>query len=221
MNVLAGSLFVAVVSLFALPASAAIAFKCTAVDGTVSFQDRPCRATEKTQKLDLSDKPSPNPGLPRNAPTQPARMPASDSPAVAATAIHAAAPPSGFLCTRDDGSRYLSDDGIGESRAVPLAMLGVPGRSLGDAYGGSNGIGVSAPGLRTIPADNSLQGQIGSAYVWIEDPCEYVDGHQICAHLSAQIADAERRLRFAFSDTSAQVEAEISVLRTRAADCPN
>lgn len=124
------------------------------------------------------------------------------------------------LCTRGDGSQYLSENGRGNRRAVPLGMTGYPGSSLADAYAGPNGIGVSAPGLGAAPSGRSYPGQIGGAYVWVEDPCEQINSAQLCGFLSGRIADTERRLRFAFSDTSKKVQHELESLRQRARQCP-
>lgn len=119
---------------------------------------------------------------------------------------------------RDDGTQYLSDSGIGQRRAVPLALLGVPGRRLADAYG-AGGAGISAPGVGAPSSNRSPQGSLGGAYVWVEDTCARASGEQICAFLSREIDASQRKLRLAFSDTTAQVKAEIATLRTRAIDC--
>ncbi|MBX3691063.1 DUF4124 domain-containing protein [Dokdonella sp.] len=191
--------------------------RCTTADGEVRYQDRPCAAGEAVHRIQLVDDPPQ-----ASTSTTPQRNEAEDvgQPVAAMPGAAALAPtmPSSWLCRRGDGSRYLSDTGIGERRAVPLAMLGVPGRSLADAYG-PGGAGVSAPGLRQPGIDRSADAQIGAAYVWVEDACEPVDAGAACRFLEGEIDAAEYRLRRAFSDTSAQVRAEIAALRERAAAC--
>ena len=99
-------------------------------------------------------------------------------------------------------------------------MLGIPQDSLAGAYAGRDGIGVSAPGLREPPVDRSRHGQLGAMYTWVEDPCVQINAAQLCGFLDTRIADAERRLRLAFSDTRVQVRQELDALRQRAKHCP-
>lgn len=208
------------VILFGLIAGATQAttvYECVGPEGSVRFQDRPCAAGERSRRRVLTDDPVPAPSRPEPrtlAGTEPGPARHDEAPTPTQRA-----PPGGFLCQREeDGSRYLSDTGIGERRAVPLAMLGIPGGSLGDAYARDR-VGVSAPGLRQIPTDASPSSQIGAAYVWIEDSCEPIDGWRRCAELQIEIADAERQLARAFSDTSAQIRQQIEALRIRGKDC--
>ena len=201
------------------PARAMSVYRCLGSDGVVKFQDKPCQRDEPGQRIELRDSHPP--------PVANADEPDLD-PAFAPEPADAAAPfeipvrpePAATLCTRDDGSHYLSESGRGERHAVPLGVLGIPGQSLADAYGGSNGIGVSAPGLRAVPSDHSRSGRLGALTTWVEDPCMRIDGPTLCAFLAERIADAERRLRLAFSDTRAQVRSELESLRQRAGRCP-
>ncbi len=204
---------------FGMPAAATSIYRCVGTDRIVKFQDTPCRSDENSRRVELPDAPpipvidtrhtdveKPSRQLPSDTQAEPTPVLAPDVSAV--------------LCTREDGSRYLSDSGRGERRAVPLGMLGIPGDSLAGAYAGRDGIGVSAPGLGEPPSDRSYYGQLGAMYVWVEDPCARINGRQLCEFLDGRITDAERRLRFAFSDTSAQVRQELTSLRQRARQCP-
>jgi hypothetical protein len=199
-------------------AFATTVFRCVGSDGVVRFQDIPCLSGEKSRRIEMAEPPfvAEPPRQPsgvietRDAaqpPNLPKQAPASD-PVIFAT-----------LCKREDGSQYLSDSGRGEQRAVPLGMLGIPNDTLADAYAGRNGIGVSAPGLRAVPVDRSHRGSLGALYTWVEDPCVRINARQLCEFLDGRIIDAERRLRLAFSDTSAQVRTELEALRRRAASC--
>jgi hypothetical protein len=216
------SIIAVAVLIFALsggPVRATSVYRCFGRDGVVKFQDRPCQRDEPGQRIELPDSPL--------APVAKADEPDLDpsvtpEPADSAAPIENPAPPgpAATLCTREDGSGYLSDSGSGERRAVPLGVLGIPGQSLADAYGGSNGIGVSAPGLRAAPSDRSRSGRLGALTTWVEDPCVRIDGPTLCAFLKERIVDAERRQRLAFSDTRAQVRSELESLRLRAGQCP-
>ncbi|HET9031652.1 MAG TPA: DUF4124 domain-containing protein [Dokdonella sp.] len=203
------------------PTGAVTVFRCVGEDGVIKFQDTACKGNESGRKIELpepsrastanpSASPVPQPDSKALVPTQP--------PSRARAVVKPGA--SAILCRREDGSRYLSESGRGEQRAVPLGMLGVPQNSLAGAYAGSDGIGVSAPGLRKPPTDRSVYGQLGTAYVWVEDPCARINGAQLCQFFGERIDDAERRLRYAFSDTSDQVRRELESLRQRARDCP-
>ena len=180
--------------------AAATIYRCVGNDRVIKFQDKPCLAAESSRRIELAQPPpASNPPVAQSPVTQATQIPPVDS----APALHTtvAEKPSATLCTREDGSRYLSESGHGEQRLAPLGMLGVPSESLADAYGGHDGIGVSAPGLREVPSDHTRRGRLGALYTWIEDPCEPISGSQLCEFLDSRINDAERRLRLAFSDT--------------------
>ena len=195
--------------------------RCTTRDGQVRYQDRPCATGEAVQAIQLVDDLPRVPEMSVQVPADPASTQRDNVGTAAAAPMQAPVPvmASSWLCRRDDGSRYLSETGVGERRAVPLAMLGVPGRSLGDAYG-RGGAGVSAPGVSQPGSIRSPGAQLGAAYTWVEDPCVTASGQEVCRFLEGEIEIAEKRLRYAFSDTSAQVRAELSALREQAAPCP-
>ena len=204
---------------FLASAEATSIYRCLGADGVIKFQDTPCHSDENSRRIELPDTPAvPSVDLPRRDAEKPATQPLSNDQAESTPA--SAADVGAILCTREDGSRYLSESGFGERRAVPLGMLGIPADSLAGAYAGRDGIGVSAPGLREPPVDRSHYGQLGGMYTWVEDPCVQINAAQLCGFLDGRIADAERRLRYAFSDTSAQVRQELDSLRIRAKQCP-
>ena len=194
--------------------------KCVGPDGRVAFQDGPCAQGESSSLVRLPDDPHadvvrepeveapPPPTKPPAINADP--MPPADSPV-----------PAQSICVREDGSRYLSESGRGERRAVPLGMLGIPSGTLADAYGGRDGIGVSAPGLREIPHDRSSHGSPGALYVWVEDPCRLESGNALCSFYAERIDAVQRRLRLAFSDEAPAIRAELESWRLRAAPCGN
>src|SRR5579862_317337 len=111
---------------------ATTAYRCIDARGAIAFQDHPCDSNAQQKRLTLPDDPSPQtPAM--QQPTDDANPPA---PIATMPPTPRIAPPSFFLCTRYDGSRYINDTGQGGSALVPLGVLGVPGRSLSDAYGG-------------------------------------------------------------------------------------
>lgn len=200
-------------------ASAAPAFKCTAADGSVGFQDRPCERGARQQRLQL----------PEYAPAAPAAdsAAAEDVPAAAPADAAAAAPPpvprapspSFFLCTRYDGSRYSSESGVGDRYAVPYGMLAGSGRSLAQNYGGRDGIGVSAPGLRKIPTLPAAEAPFATGYVEVEDECHRAAPQEACAYLRAELDGVRDKLKRAFSDTQADLQRQERQLHERLRGC--
>ena len=210
-----GALLLACFAITAVsPADAASAYRCS-VAGRVSFQDRPCAPGETQRIVPLAADPAPAP-----AAVEPPAAPAQVVPAAPLPPPAAVPAPDFFLCTRSDGSRYASDTGVGGRTAVPYAMLGGSGQDLAGAYGGRNGIGVSAPGLRTPPRIPAAQAPLAGAYVWIDDECHHADPAEACAWLREQIDGVTQALRRAFSDTEASLQQRRADLEARARGCP-
>jgi hypothetical protein len=190
-------------------------YRCSGANG-VSFQDKPCRDGQTQRIVHLQN----DPVLP-STPT-----PAADDTATSVAAPVAPAespmqtpPPAFFLCTRHDGSVYLSDNGVGSRSAVPVDMLGMTNRSLADAYGGKNGIGVSAPGLRPIPHIPASQAPFAGTYVWVDDACHPAAPAEACTYLRGQLDTVESKLRRAFSDDEPQLRQDEKSLRERLRGC--
>lgn len=201
-----------------LTVSAAPAFKCTATDGSVAFQDRPCARGTHQQRLSLPEYATP----PAAADAQAADRDATTPPETAASAATPAArepPPSFFLCTRYDGSRYSSDNGVGDRYAVPYGLLGGSGRGLARNYGGRDGIGVSAPGLRKIPTLPTAEAPLASSYVQVEDECHRASPQEACTYLREELDGVRDKLKRAFSDTQADLQRRERQLRERLRGC--
>ena len=197
-------------------APAADVYRCSDAKGE-SFQDTPCRTTQTQRRVHLPDDPAQT--SPPARTTDVDATPSTAAPAVVVDAPPRIPPPAFFLCMRHDGSVYLSEDGIGGRSAVPLGMLGFPSRSLADAYGGQNGIGVSAPGLRPIPHLPSSQAPFAGEYVWIEDACHAAAPAEACGYLRGELDTLESKLRRAFSDDAPQLQQEEKTVRERLRGC--
>lgn len=195
---------------------AATAYKCIDAHGAISFQDQPCRAGNRQSTIVLPDN---EPPPLANSTDVPAAILATSPPVAEVPPPPSTPPPAFYLCTRYDGSRYISDTGEGGSALVPLGVLGVPNRSLADAYGGRNGIGVSAPGLRTIPHVPAAKVPFGGMDTWIDDECHFAAPREACAYLRNALDDVTSKLRRAFSDTEAQLKAEQAELQQRMRGC--
>ena len=195
---------------------AATAYKCVDARGAITFQDQPCRAGTRQSTIALPDS---EPPPPPNSTDAPAAIVATSPPVTEVPPPPPIPPPAFYLCTRYDGSRYISDTGEGGSALVPLGVLGVPNRSLADAYGGRNGIGVSAPGLRTIPHVPAAKVPFGDMDTWIDDECHPAAPREACAYLRNALDENTSKLRRAFSDTEAQLKAEQAELQQRMRGC--
>ncbi len=200
-------------------AHVASVYRCIGTDGSVSFQDQTCRSGQAPHVVHLPDAATGSPATASVAtPADDAASP-SDAVAVPTAVSPRTPPPDFFLCTRHDGSLYASDDGRGGRSAVPLGMLGVPERSLAQAYGGRNGIGVAAPGLRPIPEIPAAQVPLAGGYVWIDDACHHATAQEAYAYLRGELDGVEDQLKRAFSDTEAQLKQQQAALRERMRGC--
>ena len=90
--------------------------------------------------------------------------------------------------------------------------------NLAQAYG-PNGIGVSAPGLRTIPHAPAASSPFGGMSTWVDDECWYASPREACAYLRDQLEDVASKLRRAFSDTQSQLQQQQADLRQRMRGC--
>jgi hypothetical protein len=193
-------------------------FRCTDANGT-TYQDTPCAPGFAQTVTHYADPPPPPPA--------PAPPPADDTipTTVEATPAPAPAPqvaaPDFYLCTATDGSRYISEDGVGRRSAVPFAMVSGNRQTLAQAYGGPNGIGVSAPELQNRPSIPASKDPLGASYVWVVDECHRAGADEACAYLRGELEKVGGKLRRAFSDTEAQLKQEQAALRERMHGCPS
>lgn len=200
-------------ALVAPHAQGADAYKCVGADGSIGFQDRPCSASARQQRLRLPDVPPASPSATDAAtstapPSAPLAQPASPAPRVP--------PPGFFLCTRHDGSRYRSDSGVGGTSWVPFEAI-APNRDLASVYGGRNGAGISAPGMSHPPSVGSAVG--GVAYVQFDEPCHRASPQEACAYLGRELDAVQDKLKRAFSDTEAQLKRDAQALREDMRGC--
>ncbi|HEY6943286.1 hypothetical protein [Dokdonella sp.] len=194
-------------------AAATDVYRCTGSEG-VSYQDKPCASAANQSVIHLAD-PLPAPVEP---PSQADAVAAPASEAPVQPAAPTLPPPSLYLCTATDGSRYISEDGVGRRSWVPYAMLAGSGKSLAQAYG-PGGIGVSAPELQPSPATAPTADPIGAHYVWVVDECHHADAVEACAFLRNELDKVAGKLRRAFSDTEAELQQEQARLRERLRGC--
>ena len=202
-------------ALLAAPmASATDVFRCTDANGT-TYQDTPCAPGSAQTVTHYADPPPPPPA--------PAAPPADDTIPTSVEAppvpVQRVAAPDFYLCLATDGSRYISEDGVGRRSAVPFAMVSGNRQTLAQAYGGPNGIGVSAPELQNRPTIPASKDPLGASYVWVVDECHHAAADEACTYLRSELDKVTGKLRRAFSDTEAQLKQEQADLRERMGGC--
>ena len=192
-------------------------FRCTAADGSIIYQDRPCANDQAQQSIQLPDDPAPAPSIPEAEPATDSSLPPTE--AAPGPPVAVVTGPEFMLCTRADGTRYISEDGRGGGSAVPYGMVGGSGKGLAEVYGGRNGAGVSAPGLREIPRIPAGDRPLAGAQVWIEDECHHAGPREACAWLGSQLDQVAKKLDHAFSDAAPGLKQEQAALRERMRGC--
>jgi len=198
---------------------AATAYKCIDAKGAIAFQDHPCASGTRQTKMRLPDAAPVSPVPPSDASDASVAPAPADAQIPSPTMLPAIPPPNFYLCTRYDGSRYISDTGEGGSALVPLGVLGVPGRTLSDAYSPQNSIGVSAPGLRQIPHVPARSVPFGGMSTWIDDECYAASPREACTYLKQSLDDVRYKLRKAFSDTTPELKRQEADILERMRGC--
>jgi Domain of unknown function (DUF4124) len=208
-------LFALVILAFAgLPATAATVYQCTAANGRVIYQDKPCPGTQRQQTLQLDD-------------AQPVTRP-PPAPALAATVAADTAPPPEpveappplplmYTCiSATDGKTYLSDNGDPQPYQVPYGILGAGSLPLSQVYGPPNSAGASAPELNR---GRIKPGLIANYFVWVQDQCRELTPQETCHALREDLDATETKLRRAFKSDQPPLEKREQALRAQLRGC--
>ena len=196
-------------------AQAVQVYRCIASDGAVSYQDKPCPPRQKQSAVSLENAPTVS-SLP-----QPAASATAPAPTATVTAAPPALPPSPlptmYACTRyDDQQPYLSDTLPGPY-SVPMGALGAPGKSLDQAYGGADRLGMSAPEeARKPPVGGSL---LANAYVQVQDDCHPASATQVCEELQRRFDANHEKLKMAFPSEQPPLQQREDQLRAQMQGC--
>jgi hypothetical protein len=213
-------LFVLLVSGCLGSAHADDVYKCTSASGEVAYQDHACPNDASEATVHLLPPPLPPAAQDQPAADDPAAAPPLPANVPPAAGVERPPPPQMFVCARaEDGTQYMSDDGAPPIRQVPAGVLGASGKGLADAYGGRNGIGVSAPGVRRIPVDPSPQASAATNYVSVQDQCVPASTETTCNYLRAEYDKLHEKLRRAFKDERAVLEPRLDDLDARLSGC--
>jgi hypothetical protein len=199
--------FGAVTVLASAASHAASAYKCTRADGSVSFQDQPCTGATKQQRLSLPNDPYVAPADADEQNAEPDAPAATNAPARVAAPAPRTPPPSFFLCSRYDGTRYISQTGKGGGAAVPFGVF-EDAQAFGPARPGPGGPQVSRAAAATA-----------GTYVWVDDRCHRAGPREACAYLQSQLDDVLARIRSVSMDAEAPLKQQADDLRERMRGC--
>lgn len=169
-------------------------YRCIDAQGQISLQDRPCPPGSEQRRRDL--------------PLPPAQAEAAASEAERASGVEAtvdpspapSAPPSRpppppvWRCTNWKDEVRDSETGFTQPRCIP--------------------IGVLRSDIAITPSSAAL-------CQWVEDDCRQLHGDALCRRWREKLDETERELRFAASDRTAGLRAEIERIDTILRDsCP-
>ncbi|TBR36312.1 MULTISPECIES: DUF4124 domain-containing protein [Dyella] len=189
-------------------------YKCTASNGSVIYQDKPCTGTQRQQVMDM---PPPGPAMPPPRAPAPAATVAPVEEAPPPPVERPPPPPQMFACVRaTDGKVYLSNSGYHEPYMAPWGMLGAVQMPLAQAYGPSGGAGISAPEANR---GKITPGLIASRYVWVQDQCRPLSYEETCRALRDEFDDNARKLRRAFKSDRPPLERREKELQGQLAGC--
>lgn len=168
-------------------------YRCTASNGSVAFQDKPCASGQRQTVLDVPSQAPPGYVPPPVATTMPPV--ASALPPPAYVPPPPAPLPSMYECVGAvNGKHYLTRSPPGPYLA-PLGVMGYPPQSLSHAYRGNGGAGMSAPELSRPRV--AAGPRIATGMTEVEDNCVPATRAQVCAFVQKQDAANEHALRLA------------------------
>lgn len=203
-------------------------YRCVDAKGHLTLRDSPCKKGEKQSLTEMQ--------RPRDPPKRKVATTAASKPAskVTATADASAAsmpryivmtpPKPMYECTTPDGTRYMSDNGQGNPRWMPLWALGYPvaepRTSLGDNIGGPP---ARPMGTQPGPPSQSSSRFIYDPYgpgAWVRDECYPLPLEEACARLRDQRWDLGRQYNSALQSERRDIEVEQRGIDARLqADC--
>ncbi|WP_052338500.1 DUF4124 domain-containing protein [Luteimonas huabeiensis] len=216
-------------------------YRCTDAHGRVTLQDAPCTggARQQTRVMQRPQDPPPRP------PPPPVPAPPAQVVEPAQVAVLRAPQPM-YECVTPEGERYLSDDGEGNPRFVPLWTLGGhDARGPRPARPGQRGATrPPATGLSTVPINNiSIPSPrnlpqapppppvrprpphpdgayYGGGGTWIRDACTRLPQAEVCSRLRDQRETLRRRFFNAQESERSRLRVEERTLNARLAeDC--
>lgn len=201
-----------------VPAQDVTIYRCVGAAGKLTLRDSPCAKGETQEVRSMQRPKDPAPGAlpaPKPAPP-PVVVPIREVPVVYRTP-----PRPMYECVTAEGKRYISDNGEGNPRSVPLWTLGYPMWSHRNRPGGG---GVDTPDDRpSRPGHPHRPGVVfPGGYTWVRDECHALPQEEVCSRLSDRRYEIMRRYNSALQSEIRQLELEQRGIDARIAnDCGN
>ena len=197
------------------PASNVRIYRCVSASGAVALQSTPCDGTHRQQVLDMQ------------RPQDPPPRPAAPPPATPSATINerevrivTVQPPRPmYECVGPEGERYISDDGIGNPRWVPLWVGGhrPPPRGSGGSGGSVSGNLTLGSGQLSIRSGQPPghghphphpSGPAIASGTWVRDSCHPLPQQEVCARLRDRRWELVRRYNSALQSERQELTRE-------------
>jgi len=190
-------------------------YRCTAANGSVSYQDRACAAGQKQTVLDVPSH-APAGYVPPAAATAPEVAASSASPPPVYVPPAPSPLPAMYDCVGAvNGKQYLTQSPPPPYLA-PLGVMGYPPQSLSHAYGTPGGAGMSAPELSKPRIGGP---RIAAGMTEVQDYCLPATQAQVCGYVQREYDDNHRRLRMAMPHEQPSYEQREQQLQDQLRNC--
>lgn len=222
MSLLRPAVLILALSLAAIPARApaqdVTIYRCIGANGKLTLRDSPCEKGETQEVRSMQRPKDPAPGaLPAPTPAPPPAV----TPTREVQIVYRTPPRPMYECVTAEGKTYISDNGEGNPRSVPLWTLGYP------MWSHRNGAGVgggNTPGERpSRPGHSHRPGVVvPGGYTLVRDECHALPQQEVCSRLSDRRYEIMRRYNSALQSEIRQLELEQRGIDARMAnDCGN
>lgn len=203
-------------SLACIPfAGRAQVFKCTATNGSVSYQDSACMPGQKQKVIDMPGNAPPG-YVPPPAATIAAAGTDERPPAPPAYISPPAPLPSMYMCVGAvNGKQYLTRSPPPPYLA-PLGVMGYPPQSLSHAYGSRGGAGVSGPELSRTRVGGP---PAAAGMTEVQDECLPATRAQVCNVVRDEYERNHRRFRMAMPHEQPPLEQREQALQDQLRNC--
>lgn len=190
-------------------------YRCTARDGSIAYQDRPCARGEQQKVVDVSSRPPPGHVPPPVASMAP---PIASAPAVMSPAYVPPPPlPDLYACVGAvNGKHYLTRNPPPPYLA-PLGVMGYPPQTLSQAYGAPGGAGMSAP--EGAPKPRVGGPPIAAGMTEVQDACAPASHAEVCGFVQREYDENHRKLRMAMPHEQPPFEQRERELQDQLRNC--
>lgn len=187
-------------------------YRCTAADGSVSFQDRACARGQKQKRIEVPLHAPPQGDLPP-APASPPQQ----APLPASTYVAPPPLPAMYACVGAvNGKHYLARQPP-PAYLAPLGVMGYPPQSLAQAYGAPGGAGMSAPEGAPLPRAGGPP--IATGMTEVQDACAPASRAQVCGYVQKEYDENHRDLRRAMPHEQPSLRAREQQLSAQLRNC--